>query len=146
NASAWTSRRCQHPNSSRRALWAHSFLSAAATMTLSSMHKHSSGRDLVPAADLVVHGGKVATDYGVFDATVVIRAGRIAALEDANSRVPDATARIDARGKIVIPGCVDAHCHFNEPRPGESREGFESGTRSAAAGGVTTVLEHPVCV
>jgi allantoinase len=98
------------------------------------------------AADLVVYGGKVATDYGVFDATVVIRDGRIAALEDADSRGPDAADKIDAHGKLVIPGGIDAHCHFDEPRPTESREGFETGTRSAAAGGVTTVLEHPISV
>src|ERR671929_2246927 len=98
----------------------------------------------MPAADLVVHGGRVATDYGVFHATIVVRDGRIVALEDVDSRGPDAEAKIDARGKLVIPGCVDAHCHFDEPMPGESREGFESGTKSAAAGGVTTDLEHPI--
>jgi len=97
-------------------------------------------------ADLVVYGGKIATEYGVFDGTVVIRDGRIAALEDADSRGPDADEKIDASGKIVIPGCVDAHCHFDEPSVEETREGFECGTRSAAAGGVTTVLEHPISV
>src|SRR5712692_1487117 len=97
-------------------------------------------------ADLVVYGGKIATEYGVFDGTVVIRDGRIAALEDPDSRGPDAEEKIDARGKIVIPGCVDAHCHFDEPSVEETREGFECGTRSAAAGGVTTVLEHPISI
>jgi allantoinase len=96
------------------------------------------------AADLVVYGGKIATDYGVFDGTIVVRDGRISALEDADSRGPDAHEKIDATGKLVIPGCVDAHCHFDEPTTGETREGFESGTKSAAAGGVTTVLEHPL--
>jgi allantoinase len=97
-------------------------------------------------ADLVVYGGKIATDYGVFDGTVVVRNGRIAALEDPDSLGPEAEEKIDARGKIVIPGCVDAHCHFDEPSTEETREGFECGTRSAAAGGVTTVLEHPISV
>src|SRR5260370_5283613 len=97
-------------------------------------------------ADLVVYGGKIATEYGVFDGTVVIRDGRIAALEDADSRGPDADEKIDASGKIVIPGCVDAHCHFDEPSVEEAREGFECGTRSAAAGGVTTVYEHAISV
>src|SRR6266851_3861316 len=97
-------------------------------------------------ADLVVYGGKIATEYGVFDGTVVIRDGRIAALEDPDSRGPDAEEKIDTRGKIVIPGCVDAHCHFDEPSVEETREGFECGTRSAAAGGVTTVLEHPISI
>src|SRR5262245_61987177 len=97
-------------------------------------------------ADLVVYGGRIATDYGVFDGTVVVRDGRIAGLEDADSRGPEAAEKLDARGRLVIPGCVDAHCHFDEPMPTESREGFESGTMSAAAGGVTTVLEHPLSI
>jgi allantoinase len=97
-------------------------------------------------ADLVVHGGRIATDYGVFDGTVVVRDGRIAGLEDADSRGPEAAEKIDARGRLVIPGCVDAHCHFDEPMPRDPREGFERGTMSAAAGGVTTVLEHPLSI
>ena len=98
----------------------------------------------MPAADLVVYGGTVATEYGVFKATVVIRDGRVAALLDADDRGPDADDKIDASGKLVIPGGVDAHCHFDEPSTAATREGFETGTRSAAAGGVTTVLEHPI--
>jgi allantoinase len=98
----------------------------------------------MPAADLVVHGGKVATDYGVFDATIVVRDGRIVALEEATSRGPDTERKIDATGKLVIPGCVDPHCHYEEPGPTTYREGYESGTRASAAGGVTTVLEHPI--
>src|SRR2546428_7362347 len=85
-------------------------------------------------------------DYGVCPGTVVLRGGRIAALEDADSRGPDADEKIDAGGKLVIPGCVDAHCHFDEPARDETREGFECGTRSAAAGGVTTILEHPLSI
>jgi allantoinase len=99
---------------------------------------------MMAAADLVVHGGTVATDYGVFDATIVVRDGRVAALEEATSRGPDAEHKIDARGKLVIPGCIDPHVHYEEPSPLSHREGYESGTRASAAGGVTTVLEHPI--
>ncbi|MBV8716874.1 MAG: allantoinase AllB [Chloroflexi bacterium] len=100
----------------------------------------------MPPADLVVYGGTVATEYGAFKATVVIREGRVVALTDPDDRGPDADEKIDAQGKLVIPGGVDAHCHFDEPAPWETREGFECGTRAAAAGGVTTVLEHPISV
>ena len=96
------------------------------------------------AADLVVRGGTVATDYGVFDATLVVRDGRIAAIEEPDARGPDAEHAIDARGKLVIPGCIDPHVHYEEPSPLSHREGYESGTRASAAGGVTTVLEHPI--
>mgnify|MGYP003575200289 FL=1 len=50
---------------------------------------------------------------------------------------------IDATGLVVLPGVIDPHVHFNEP--GRERwEGWEAGTRGAARGGVTTVLEMPL--
>jgi len=57
--------------------------------------------------------------------------------------VQDAVEVIDARGLVVLPGVVDAHAHFNEPGRADW-EGWEAGTRGAAAGGVTTVLEMPL--
>jgi allantoinase len=50
---------------------------------------------------------------------------------------------IDATGLVVLPGVIDAHVHFNEPGRAEW-EGWDAGTRGAAAGGVTTVLEMPL--
>ncbi len=59
------------------------------------------------------------------------------------SEVRDGGEFIDATGLVVLPGVVDAHVHFNEP--GRANwEGWEAGTRGAAAGGVTTVLEMPL--
>jgi dihydroorotase len=50
--------------------------------------------------------------------------------------------RIDARGKIVMPGVVDVHVHFREP--GHTAKGdMATESRAAVAGGVTTVLEMP---
>jgi len=50
---------------------------------------------------------------------------------------------VDARGKIVLPGVVDLHVHFSEP--GRTHwEGWAHGSRAAAAGGVTTVVEMPL--
>jgi allantoinase len=95
-------------------------------------------------ADLVVQGGTVATDYGVFEATVVVEGGRIVGIEDPGGSCRVETERIiDAHGKVVIPGCVDPHTHFWEPGP-TYREDFQAGTKSCAAGGVTTTLEHPL--
>lgn len=51
--------------------------------------------------------------------------------------------RVDATGLTVLPGVVDAHVHFNEPGRADW-EGWEAGTRGAAAGGVTTVIEMPL--
>jgi len=49
---------------------------------------------------------------------------------------------IDAEGKYVLPGLVDAHCHLREPGY-EYKEDIESGTRSAAAGGFTSIACMP---
>ena len=93
-------------------------------------------------AETAIAGGLVATSTGVFPATVAIGGGRVVGLADPAER-PDADEVVDARGRWVLPGCVDPHVHFNEP--GRTHwEGFETGSKSAAAGGVTTVLEMPL--
>jgi allantoinase len=55
----------------------------------------------------------------------------------------DVDADIDAGDSIVMPGVVDTHVHVNEPGRTEW-EGFATATRSAAAGGVTTILDMPL--
>jgi len=54
-----------------------------------------------------------------------------------------ASEEIDTRKLSVFPGVIDAHVHFNEPGRTDW-EGFESGSRAAAAGGTTTVFEMPL--
>jgi allantoinase len=71
---------------------------------------------------------------------IAITNGTISAI---GSEVRDGAESIDARGLIVLPGVVDAHVHFNEPGR-DDWEGWDAGTRGAAAGGVTTVLEMPL--
>jgi dihydropyrimidinase len=53
-----------------------------------------------------------------------------------------AAREIDAGGRVVTPGGVDAHCHLDQPMPPPARmaDDFDSGTRSAACGGTTTVI------
>ncbi|MFN8593777.1 MAG: allantoinase AllB [Thermomicrobiales bacterium] len=92
-------------------------------------------------ADLIVHGGTVATEGGVFDADIVVNDGRIAALTtDSGSWTAD--ERIDASRLLVLPGGIDVHTHFEEPDP-NLLEGFATGGAGAAAGGITTVVEMP---
>ncbi len=49
---------------------------------------------------------------------------------------------VDLEGRLVLPGVIDAHVHFNDPGF-THRENFETGTRAAAAGGVTCVADMP---
>jgi allantoinase len=90
----------------------------------------------------VISGGSVATDHGVFAADVVIDDGRVAALTS-HGEAGASDELIDATGLVVMPGAIDMHSHFEDPGHTE-REDFTTGTMSAAAGGMTTVMEHPL--
>ena len=94
-------------------------------------------------ATTLVRGGTLATVYGVFKADIVIRDGLIVALtSDAADLVREADEVIDAGGLTILPGGVDAHTHMREPS-NLDREGFDTGTAAAAAGGITTIVEMP---
>jgi dihydropyrimidinase len=82
---------------------------------------------------LVICGGTVVTAADVGKSDVGVRDGQIVAL---------AASEIDASGFLVLPGGIDSHVHFDQPSgPGiVMADGFETGTRSAAAGSNTTVL------
>ena len=57
--------------------------------------------------------------------------------------LPEASDTIDAKGMAVLPGVIDTHVHVRDPGHRE-RGTFASETRAAAAGGVTSFLEHPI--
>jgi allantoinase len=91
---------------------------------------------------VVVAGGTLATAGGTFRADLAIEDGRISAIVDPGATGP-ADELIDATGLVVMPGAIDMHAHFEDPGHTE-REDFTTGTMSAAAGGFTTVIEHPL--
>jgi len=91
--------------------------------------------------DLVVRDGRVVTPYGVVEASVGVDEGRIVSIAK-GAHMPAADRVVDAGGCFVLPGVIDMHVHFRDPGFPE-REDFESGTRAAAAGGVTTVADMP---
>ena len=99
---------------------------------------------MTPSYDLLLKNGTLATDYGVFKADVGVKDGKIAFLGDfevtSSGKVREV---IDLHGKYLLPGGVDPHCHFGEPGMAY-REDFGTGTRSAAAGGITTIVEMPL--
>jgi len=89
--------------------------------------------------DLVIRGGTVVTASDTLRADVGIRDGRIIAVAE---RLDSADRVIDASGLLVMPGGIDSHVHLAQPAFGgpAMADGFESGTRSAIAGGNTTVI------
>ncbi len=88
--------------------------------------------------DLVVKNGRVYTATGLKSIDIWIKEGIVAALGGPHK----AEERIDAKGMLVLPGAIDAHVHFRDPGP-THKEDWESGSISAAAGGVTTVVDQP---
>lgn len=89
--------------------------------------------------DLVIRGARVATAADVFMSDIGIAQGRIVAL---GQGLPAAPREIDAAGRVVTPGGVDAHCHLDQPMapPVRMADDFDTGTRAAACGGTTTVI------
>ena len=89
--------------------------------------------------DLVIRNARVATASDTFDCDIGIRGGRIAQL---GAGLEGGTREIDAAGRVVTPGGVDAHCHLDQPMeaPARMADDFDTGTRSAACGGTTTVI------
>src|SRR5689334_56051 len=70
-------------------------------------------------------------------------AGGLIVRVGAHGDVPAGATLIDVGDDVVMPGVVDTHVHLNEPGRTEW-EGFETGTRAAAAGGVTSLVEMPL--
>ena len=91
--------------------------------------------------DLVIRSAHVISDIGDRPAAVCVSDGRIvkiAGFDEVVSTKKDITI-----SGALIPGLVDTHVHINEP--GRTQwEGFESATKAAAAGGVTTVIDMPL--
>jgi allantoinase len=92
--------------------------------------------------DLVIRGRRVVAPEGVRAATVHVAEGRIVRVGAWEEVIPDVLV-VDAGESVVMPGLVDTHVHVNEPGRAEW-EGFETATRAAAAGGVTTILDMPL--
>src|SRR5213083_447383 len=93
-------------------------------------------------AEWVIAGKRVVTPEGIVAAAVVIADGRIVEVRDYSTASRGART-VDAGAAVVLPGVVDTHVHVNEPGRTEW-EGFETATRAAAAGGVTTLVDMPL--
>jgi allantoinase len=100
-----------------------------------------SDRDPVDG-DLVIRSRRVVLPEGEREAAVHVRGGRIAAISTWDD-VPAGCALEDVGEWALMPGVVDTHVHVNEPGRADW-EGWDTATRAAAAGGVTTLVEMPL--
>ena len=93
-------------------------------------------------SDLAIKGNKILTPDGIRQAVVLIKDGLIA---DILAELPDdfSVDVIDIQDSILMPGVIDPHVHINEP--GRTNwEGFDTATRAAITGGLTTLVDMPL--
>ncbi|MEG2382328.1 MAG: amidohydrolase family protein [Oscillospiraceae bacterium] len=94
--------------------------------------------------DTVIYNAMIVQPTEKFMGSVEIEGGKIAAIT-AGEGAPNCASKelIDASGLILLPGMIDTHVHIRGAALSH-REDFSSGTRAAASGGVTTIIEMPI--
>ncbi len=94
--------------------------------------------------DTIIQGGTIVTATDSYKSDLGIADGKISAIA-ASLSAENATKRIDAAGKLVLPGGIDVHTHLDMPFGGTtSADDFETGTRAAAFGGTTTLIDFAI--
>lgn len=93
--------------------------------------------------DLVIRGERILTTAGMAAREIGVRDGKIVAIEPLGNNLQGARTIEVGDDEVLLPGLVDTHVHVNEPGRTEW-EGFESATKAAAAGGVTTIVDMPL--
>ena len=113
--------------------------------TLEKIHKKVENSNIsiyrgVVCMDVVIRNGTIISASDTYSADLAIMDGKLIMIGQ-NLNI-EATQIFDAAGQFVLPGAIDAHVHFQMP-VGKfvSADDCESGTRAAACGGVTTVLD-----
>jgi allantoinase len=90
----------------------------------------------------VLRSSRIVTPDGVRPGAVLISDGKIAAVTGGSEELPNFQT-FDVGDDMLLPGLVDVHVHLNEPGRTEW-EGFATGTKAAAAGGYTTIVDMPL--
>lgn len=91
--------------------------------------------------DLIIKDGQIVTAVDTFCADIGVKGEKIVTIADRLDS-KEAGKVINAKGKYVLPGGIDVHVHFQLPFCGTvSADDFSSGTKAAARGGVTTVID-----
>ncbi|HEX8509407.1 MAG TPA: amidohydrolase family protein, partial [Propionibacteriaceae bacterium] len=93
--------------------------------------------------DLVVRASRVVVDGSEQPSAVAVTAGRVVALGPIDAPwTGDQDVRL-REDEVLLPGLVDTHVHVNEPGRTEW-EGFETATKAALRGGITTIVDMPL--
>jgi dihydropyrimidinase len=94
----------------------------------------------------LIKGGHIVTAVDSYVADVLIDGATIAVIgRDLGTIAGSVDKTIDANGRLVIPGGIDPHTHLDLPFGGtSSSDDFETGTRAAALGGTTTIIDFAV--
>lgn len=96
------------------------------------------------AFDTIITNGRVVTATDTYESDIAIREEKIAAIGQELPR-ENAAKIIDAARKFVFPGGIDVHTHLDMPFGGTtSADDFETGTRAAAFGGTTTLIDFAI--
>ena len=91
--------------------------------------------------DLIIKNGTIVNAYGSYKADIGIKDGKIRLIAE-NMEDKDCGNVVDAKGKLVLPGAIDAHTHLAMPFGGTvSADDYFAGTRAAACGGTTMVFD-----
>ena len=94
------------------------------------------------SSSFCVRSERIATVDGIRPGAIYVRDGRIVSIAPHDDRVAG-VQEYDAGELVVLPGLVDTHVHINDPGRADW-EGFETATRAAAAGGITTLVDMPL--
>lgn len=98
------------------------------------------------AKKTLIKGGRIVTAVDDYHADILIEGEQITLIgKELDQAQLQADKVIDAKGKLVIPGGIDAHTHMDMPFGGTtSADDFETGTRAAAFGGTTTIVDFAI--
>src|SRR5262247_1800454 len=96
--------------------------------------------------ETLIKSGRVITAVDSYEADILIDGPTVVLIgRDLGAIVQSPDRTIDAKGKLVIPGGIDPHTHMDLPFGGTfSSDDFETGTRAAAFGGTTTIIDFAV--